>query len=102
MLLKGAMLYMYVEDVDAVYNKAIQAGAKSITEPADQFWGDRSGAPPPSSDIASLDAFEREHILRVLTETNWIVGGPNGAAARLEMKRTTLQARMKKLGISRR
>jgi PhnB protein len=37
-----ANLYMYVTDVDAVYKKAIQAGAKSITQPADQFWGDRS------------------------------------------------------------
>jgi PhnB protein len=36
-------LWMYVKDVDAVYKKAIQAGAKSIEEPADQFWGDRSG-----------------------------------------------------------
>ncbi len=56
---------------------------------------------PSSSDSDALEAIEREHILRVLNETNWTVGGPNGAAARLEMKRTTLQARMKKLGISR-
>ena len=38
-----AALYMYVNDVDAVFEKAIQAGAKSIEEPVDQFWGDRSG-----------------------------------------------------------
>ena len=44
---------------------------------------------------------DREHILRILGETNWIVGGPNGAAARLGMKRTTLQARMRKLNIAR-
>jgi formate hydrogenlyase transcriptional activator len=49
----------------------------------------------------SLDAVEREHILRILNETDWIVGGPNGAAARLGLKRTTLQARMKKLNIAR-
>jgi formate hydrogenlyase transcriptional activator len=48
-----------------------------------------------------LEAVEREHILRILGETNWIVGGPNGAAARLGMKRTTLQARMRKLNIAR-
>jgi formate hydrogenlyase transcriptional activator len=44
---------------------------------------------------------EREHILGVLRETDWVLGGPNGAAARLAMKRTTLQSKMKKLGISR-
>jgi PhnB protein len=35
--------YIYVEDVDAVYRKAIAAGGKSISEPADQFYGDRHG-----------------------------------------------------------
>jgi formate hydrogenlyase transcriptional activator len=44
---------------------------------------------------------EREHILGVLRETRWVVGGPRGAAARLGMKRTTLQWKMKQLGISR-
>ena len=42
--LMTSMLYMYVSDADAVYKKAIQAGGKSIMEPADQFYGDRSGA----------------------------------------------------------
>jgi len=35
--------YLYVEDVDAVYKKAIAAGGKSISEPANQFYGDRHG-----------------------------------------------------------
>jgi len=35
-------LYLYVPDVDAVYKRALQAGATSLTEPADQFYGDRS------------------------------------------------------------
>ncbi|HYR85208.1 MAG TPA: VOC family protein [Terriglobia bacterium] len=39
-----AMLYLYVNDVDAVFKKAVQAGGKSIMEPIDQFYGDRSGA----------------------------------------------------------
>ena len=45
---------------------------------------------------------EREHILRALAETRWIISGPNGAARRLGMKRTTLQSKMQKLGIERR
>ena len=44
---------------------------------------------------------EREAILRALEEAQGIVGGPHGAAARLGLKRTTLQSRMRKLGISR-
>src|SRR5206468_3698463 len=38
-----ACLYMYVPDVDAVYARAVQAGGVSISEPRDQFYGDRSG-----------------------------------------------------------
>jgi len=57
---------------------------------------------PPSSDgEATLEAAERKHILRALRETNWVIGGPSGAAARLGMKRTTLQSKIQKLGISR-
>jgi formate hydrogenlyase transcriptional activator len=44
---------------------------------------------------------ERDHILRILNETNWVLSGPAGAAARLGLKRTTLQSKMKKLGIAR-
>ncbi len=54
---------------------------------------------PPSDALAEHD---RAHILKVLHESNWVIAGPRGAAARLEMKRTTLNARMKKLGIARR
>ena len=50
--------------------------------------------------VATLEAAERDHILRALRETKGLVGGPRGAAALLGMKRTTLQARMRKLGIT--
>ncbi|MGB7847728.1 MAG: sigma 54-interacting transcriptional regulator, partial [Candidatus Acidiferrum sp.] len=49
----------------------------------------------------TLAAAEREHILRVLRETDGVLGGPHGAAARLGLKRTTLITKMKKLGIER-
>jgi formate hydrogenlyase transcriptional activator len=49
----------------------------------------------------TLAEAEREHILRVLRETNGIISGPRGAAARLGIKRTTLAAKMRRLGISR-
>jgi formate hydrogenlyase transcriptional activator len=51
--------------------------------------------------VATLEEIERKHILSVLEQTNWIFAGPNGAAARLGIKRPTLQFRMQKLGISR-
>jgi formate hydrogenlyase transcriptional activator len=49
----------------------------------------------------TLEDAERDHILKVLKDTKWVVGGPRGAAARLGMNRTTLQFRMKKLSITR-
>ncbi len=50
---------------------------------------------------STLEEVERRHILSVLEQTNWVFAGPNGAAARLGIKRPTLQFRMQKLGISR-
>jgi len=51
--------------------------------------------------ITSLEAAERDHIMRALQAAKWIIGGPAGAAAKLGMKRTTLQSKMQKLDISR-
>ncbi len=48
-----------------------------------------------------LEEMERQQILKALKECNWVVAGPNGAAALLAMKRSTLQLRMHKLGIAR-
>jgi len=50
---------------------------------------------------ATLEAAEREHIRRTLKECRGVIGGPKGAAARLGLKRTTLQSKMRKLGITR-
>jgi len=48
-----------------------------------------------------LAEVERDHILRALEASNWVIGGQSGAAARLGMKRTSLAYRMKKLRIRR-
>jgi formate hydrogenlyase transcriptional activator len=58
-------------------------------------------AAPESTNAVTLEDAERDHIRRVLEQAGGVVGGPNGAAARLGMKRTTLQSKMKKLGIAR-
>jgi formate hydrogenlyase transcriptional activator len=54
-----------------------------------------------ASSISTLEEAERQHILRALKQMQWRIAGPKGAAALLGMKRTTLQARMRKLGIRR-
>src|SRR4029077_11377131 len=56
---------------------------------------------PIHTDPVTLAEADRDHILKVLKESNWVMGGSSGAAARLGVKRTTLIAKMKKLGVSR-
>jgi formate hydrogenlyase transcriptional activator len=51
--------------------------------------------------IATLEEMERQHILSVLEQTNWVLSGPNGAAKKLGLKRSTLQFRIHRLGIIR-
>src|SRR5262249_7205731 len=50
----------------------------------------------PASENLNLENAEREHILRVLRDTNWMIGGPRGAASKLGLNRSTLQSKMKK------
>jgi formate hydrogenlyase transcriptional activator len=54
-----------------------------------------------SQEAVTLEDAERNHILKILEQTRWVVSGPNGAAARLGIKRSTLYFRMQRLGISR-
>jgi len=68
--------------------------AELETEVQDAFEIDASESP-------TLHQAEREHILRVLRDSNGQIGGSDGAAARLGLKRTTLNSKIKKLGIER-
>jgi formate hydrogenlyase transcriptional activator len=61
----------------------------------------RSQAPARAEKGETLRESERRHILAALDSSQWVIAGPNGAAARLGMKRSTLQFRMRKLGIAR-
>ena len=58
-------------------------------------------SPLPNGSATTLEAAERDHIIKALQDTQWVIGGASGAAARLGMKRTTLQSKMHKLGITR-
>ncbi len=90
----GPELQVPMSDLAPALNHVAEAFAAQV--PAMQ-------PPPtqsPASPITLVDA-EREHILRALHDTRWVVGGPKGAAVRLGMKRSTLQKKMDKLGIIR-
>jgi formate hydrogenlyase transcriptional activator len=70
----------------AGFEQAIRKGSLAVSRPRTR---------------RTMEEIERESIREALRESNWMVGGPNGAAAKLGMKRTTLASRMEKLGISR-
>jgi formate hydrogenlyase transcriptional activator len=57
--------------------------------------------PEVSTKIRTLADAERMHILKALHETDWVIGGRDGAANQLDVKRTTLLDIMRRLGISR-
>jgi formate hydrogenlyase transcriptional activator len=61
----------------------------------------RSGETAPESAVDTLENAERNHILRALNETHWVVHGKKGAADLLGINPSTLRSRMKKLGIKR-
>jgi formate hydrogenlyase transcriptional activator len=61
----------------------------------------KAPAPARADDSETLQQSERRHIVAALESSNWVIAGVNGAAARLGLKRSTLQFRMRKLGIAR-
>jgi formate hydrogenlyase transcriptional activator len=68
-----------------------------LKQPAGADASDQSAVPK----AMTLKDAERDHVIQALAETNWVVGGPKGAAARLGLQRTTLISKMQKLGITR-
>ena len=61
----------------------------------------KAAVKPESQGAVTLKEGERDHIRKTLEHTRWVVAGPNGAAARLRIHRSTLYHRMQKLGIER-
>src|ERR1700751_2260057 len=59
----------------------------------------QAGVQMPCPELSTLEEMEREHVLRAVRACNWVIGGPNGAAVLLGMKRTTLAYRIRKLNI---
>jgi len=78
-LSRGPQLHVPLAEIEAMEEEEENAGA----------------------DTPTLHAAERDHIVRALREARGIIGGPSGAAERLGLKRTTLNSKIKKLGIER-
>jgi transcriptional regulator with GAF, ATPase, and Fis domain len=86
-----------IRELQNVIERAVILAADSIHDmPLEPLRGEVTAALP-----AGLAAVNRAHILKVLEATHWVIAGPNGAAARLGLPRSTLTFRMKKLGIRR-
>ena len=77
----------------------ILSRGRTLEVPLDDLVRRRPGAGDRQRGAADPDA-ERAAVLRALEQANWVLAGPRGAAARLGMKRTTLQSLMRRLGIA--
>jgi formate hydrogenlyase transcriptional activator len=90
-----------VRELQNVIERAvILTSGKSLQVPLSDLQLLTQPSEPSVAAVTLLDV-EREHILSALRESAWVIGGSKGAAARLGMKRSTLQHKMKKLGIAR-
>ncbi|TVR62152.1 MAG: PAS domain S-box protein [Candidatus Competibacteraceae bacterium] len=88
-----------VRELEHVIERGVILSQGGRLEPG--AWLPRTASLTHPQESKTLDAYEREHILEALQQTQWKVSGPHGAAERLGIKPTTLNARMKKLGIAR-
>jgi formate hydrogenlyase transcriptional activator len=90
-----------IRELQNLIERAVILSAGPVLEvPIAALNARRNGTIRPN-DVRTLEDAERRHIIGALEGTNWVVGGASGAAARLGMKRSTLQFRMSKLGIVR-
>jgi formate hydrogenlyase transcriptional activator len=90
-----------IREMQNVIERAVILSRGSVLYVPSTDLKSRSGEVPEANGLGTLEEVEKKHIVAVLEQTNWVFAGPNGAAARLGLKRPTLQFRMQKLGISR-
>jgi formate hydrogenlyase transcriptional activator len=90
-----------VRELQNVIERAVILSPSLVLRLALDELAPRRPAPGAPAKVQTLEEVEREHILSVLQDTKWVIGGPQGAAARLGLRRTTLLYRMEKLGIAR-
>lgn len=93
-----------VRELENVLERAIILANAETLEIGAEVLGPRSAtptAPATTPRSATLEAMEKQHILAVLRETDWVIDGPKGAARILDLHPNTLRSRLKKLGIQR-
>jgi formate hydrogenlyase transcriptional activator len=88
-----------IRELEHVIERAVILSEGSKLEPID--WLSQPGGKAGSGKTLTLEEMERQHIVDILDQTNWRVSGEKGAAKILGLNPTTLEARMKKLGIER-
>ena len=96
-LSKGPTLDVPVEALNGRMSSFANAAVDKPASAPGAAW--RAAGGPATQE--TLEDADRRHIIAALERTNWVIAGPNGAAARLGVKRSTLQFRMRKLGIAR-
>jgi formate hydrogenlyase transcriptional activator len=80
-----------------IERSVILSPGTSLRAPLDELT--QATAQASQTQLSTLEEMEREQVLRALKESNWVTGGPKGAALKLGIKRTTLAYRIRKLGI---
>jgi formate hydrogenlyase transcriptional activator len=100
-LSRGTVLNVPVYELESA--SPLPVGAAAVAAAAGVAGGlaSNSGGAAFGNESMTLEEKERQHILKILRETKGVISGPDGAASRLGLKRTTLQGKMKKLGIDR-
>jgi formate hydrogenlyase transcriptional activator len=88
-----------IRELQNFIERSVIVTSSIVLQPPLASLQDSAGAE--SLGAVTLEDAERDHIRKTLEQTRWVVAGPNGAAARLGIKRSTLYFRMQKLGISR-
>jgi formate hydrogenlyase transcriptional activator len=100
--MEGLMQYAWpgnIRELQNIIERAVILSSGTVLQvPLEEL---RASSEMPHKMPQTMEEAERRHILQALDEANWIVGGPHGAAARLGMRRSTLQSRMQKLSIFR-
>jgi hypothetical protein len=90
-----------IRELQNVVERSVIVSSTAVLSVDESWFSTESPQPASREQATQVAEAERDHILKALEESKWVVGGKAGAAARLGLHRTTLISKMKKCGISR-